>query len=143
MITKTLAALGLCAALMLGVAAPANAAAATPSVWRTPSVSYSLGSHLYVHFNRSETREIMYTGTDAAVAAYVAALCFAVVPTSIGGVAACAAGGVVVARAANRISRAAFNDHPNWCITESVKIFPFTDATSAYWVYCSSRSRIF
>jgi hypothetical protein len=106
------------------------------------NVSYGLGTHIYVYFNRSESRSILLNGTDVAAAGYAAALCAVLVgtvtPLSAAG---CAAGSVAAAKLAHTLTLRAFNS-VNWCLTERIKYIPFTASTQAYWRNCTTGARV-
>lgn len=94
-----------------------------------------------IHWNRSESKNIMVTGSEVYAAAMVAAICTATVPTGPLGAAGCAAAATITVAVARSITLSFFNSHPNWCMHTKTPYIAGISA-GAWWENCSTHVRI-
>ena len=102
---------------------------------KTFLVSVSVGTHVYLRFNRNETVRFLDTYGKANASATMAGLCYVMGGGAIGAV-MCAGASYVILEAFGSGLRAFLRNHLNYCLTVRMKYLPWTASSLAYGERC-------
>lgn len=110
---------------------------ATVGASRSFDASLGIGTHLYLHLNRTETVKLVSYSSTFAAASYAVLVCSALIRAgSYLSAAICAGMGAMLAQFVQEATSWWLINHPNLCVSVAWKYIPFTDPSHAYWRYC-------